>query len=150
MREAPIKWSGRVRITTRYADGTEEVEEFENLITNDGLDLLASALGGVDSEIKYMAWGTDNTAPAAGDSTLVAESGRKVVTSQAAGSTGVYTTTTYLAPQEANVSIEELGWFAGASASATADSGVLVARVLYSRAKSDLESITVERTDTLS
>lgn len=145
-----LKWSGHIRVTVRYADGTEEVEEFENLITDAGLDLLASALGGVDSEIKYVAWGTSNTAPASGDTTLVAESGRKVVTSQAAGSTGAYVTTVYLAPNEANVAIEELGWFAGASASATADSGVLVARTLYSHTKTSLESITIERTDTLS
>jgi hypothetical protein len=144
------KWAGHIKVTVRYEDGHEQVDEFENLITDVGLDLLVSALNGVDAQIYYLAWGTSSTAPATTDTTLVAESGRKAVTSAVAGTTGAYVTTVYLSPSDANVAIEELGWFAGSTASATVDTGVMIARVLYSHTKSSLESITVERTDTLS
>ncbi len=102
-----------------------------------------------DLEIKYLAWGSSNTANSPSQTTLVAEFGRKQVTAQEDGDTGELVTTVYISPSEATgATIEELGWFAGASTSGSADSGILVARVLYSRAKTNLESIQVERTDT--
>ena len=142
-------WQGHIRITVYGPDGAETVE-FDNTITTDGHDLLVQALNGVDAEIKYVAWGDDNTAPAASDSALGNEEGRHLVTSQSLTGAGELTTTCLILSNEANDQIEELGWFAGASATASADSGVLVARVLYSRLKTSLESISVERTDTLS
>ena len=148
----PTPWAGTVTVTIRNADGTVTVKTFDNLITDAGKNLLAQALRDTafDAEIKYLAWGTGSTAPAAGDTTLVAESGRKQVTSQTAGAgVGETDTVTYLAPDDANVAIAELGWFAGASATATADSGTLIARVLYSHTKTNLESVQVDRTDTV-
>jgi len=57
------------------------------------------------------------------------------------------TTITVLAPAEANVNITEIGWF-GADATSTTDSGTLIARVAYSRAKNSGESLQVNRQDT--
>lgn len=146
-----IPWHGRIRVTTRYRSGRVEVEEFDNLITDAGRNLLRDALDGTvaDCAIKYLAWGNGAVAPAPGDVALGNELGRKAVTKQQTGTAGVLTTTVYLAPFEANVQIQELGWFAGAGAGAAAGSGVLVARVLYSRLKTDLESIQVDRVDTI-
>ena len=77
------------------------------------------------------------------------ETFRKQVTSQAAGAVGVTITNLYVAPEEAVGTIEEIGFFSGSSASATTDSGTLFARVLYSRTKTAVESIQIERTDTI-
>lgn len=145
-------WTGTVTVTIFHPDGTETVETFPNLITDAGKNHVAQALRDTafDAEIKYFAWGTGSTAPAASDTALVAEAGRKQVTTQVAGAgVGETDTTTYLAPADANVAIAELGWFAGASATATANSGTLIARVLYSHTKTNLESIQADRTDTL-
>ncbi len=145
------KWRGRVRVTARHRDGTVTVEEFDNLITDAGLDLLRDVLEGVvtDGQIKYLAWGNDATAPSAGETELRSEQGRKAVTSRTAGAAGELTTLTYVAPYEAAEQIEELGWFAGDAATSATGSGVMVARVLYSRLKTDLESLQVERDDEL-
>lgn len=144
-----IRLKTNVTVIVRDLDGNViDQQELHNQIKTVGLNLIRDALNGADAEIKYLAWGTDSTANALGQTKLVAESGRKAVTTQVAGGTGVMVTTTYIAPYEAIVSIEELGWFAGAAATATVDTGVLVSRVLYSRAKTALESIQVVRTDT--
>ena len=148
-----LGWHGRIRVVTYDLDGdVTGIEEFNNIITDDGLDLLVGGLGSsaVDAvNILYLAWGNDNTTPVAADSVLGNEVGRKQVTTGDPGTTGVWVTTTYLAPADAVTQIEELGWFAGPTATATVDTGVLLARVLYSRNKSNIESIQVERTDTL-
>lgn len=144
-------WSGRIRVTTTHKDGSQTVEEFGNLITSAGRNLLRNALdGGVtDLKIKYMGWGNGTTAPSAGDVKLINEVGREPITKQTRGATGVQTSTTYLPFFKANEQIEELGWFAGSTASGTADTGVLVARVLYSKLKTDAESLQVDRVDTI-
>lgn len=114
-------------------------------ITNAGLNLLRDARRGLitDTSIKYLAVGTSSTAPAATDTQLGAEVFRKALTSSANGAAageGLYTI--YLAPQDVvGVVIAEVGWFAGSSASGTANSGVLVARALYSHTKTATESI---------
>lgn len=146
-----IPWHGRIRVTTRHRDGRVEVEEFDNLITDAGRNLLRDALDGTltDCAIKYLAWGNGTATPTAADTKLGNELGRKAVTKQETGAAGVLTTTVYLAPFDANVQMQELGWFAGATATDAKDSGIMIARVLYSKAKTDLESIQVERIDTI-
>jgi len=99
--------------------------------------------GTTDIRVYYLAIGTDSTAPAASDTQLGAEVFRKAITASEAGAgAGESIFTLYLSPQEAiGVAIAEVGWFAGSSASATANSGVLVARGLYSHTKTANESI---------
>lgn len=148
---AVLEWTGRVRFVVRKSGFAGKETVLDNLITDAGRALVAQALrdGSALPEISYVAVGSSATAPAAGDTTLGAETFRKVVTSQVQGASANQTVTTvYLAPAEANGQIEEVGWFAGA-ATATADTGVLVARVLYSKLKDNLESIQIERTDTI-
>ena len=116
-------------------------------ITNAGINLFRDALRGLETDIKikYVAVGTDSTAPADTDTALGAEVFRKAMTTNAdGGSDGEGTFTLYLAPADAaGESIAEVGWFAGSSASGTADTGVLVARALYSHSKTSSESINV-------
>jgi len=145
-------WKGRVRITVRNLDGDIlDLVEMDNLITTVGLNMLRDLLKGdiSDGEIKYCGLGDDDTAPALGNTTLGNEVFRKILTSSSSPDDGQLKTIFYIAPDEAVGTIEEIGWFAGAAAGAGADSGIMISRVLYSRNKTTLESIQVERTDTI-
>lgn len=144
-------WTGLVTVTVRDRRGEiVEREEFWNLITNAGKNHVRDSIAGtVTSKIGYVAVGSASTAPSTSDTALGTEQFRKQVTSRSVGGTGALTTTVYIAPNEANVQIEEIGWFAGA-ATGTPGSGTLISRVLYSHLKNALESIQIDRTDTFS
>ena len=145
-------WAGNVRIIVCRLDGDLDVLDLKNQIQAAGVNMLRDALQGLvtDLQIKYLAWGTDATANTGTMTQLVAESGRKAVTLQTSGSAGVAVSTSYLSPFDAvGVAIKELGWFAGALTTATPNSGIMVARTLYSHTKTNLENITVIRQDTL-
>ncbi len=149
-----LVWKGNVRITVFNLDGSiKEVKEFKNEIKNDGLNMVRDGLYGTvtDLQIKYCALGSSNAANNPAQSDLVAETFRKAITVRTPGGTGVLTDTTYIAPYEAVAppNIEEIGWFAGVDATAAANSGIMVARILYSRAKTNLESLQIDRVDTL-
>jgi hypothetical protein len=143
-------WQGKVRITI-FRDGQIiSLTELKNLITDAGLNLLISALAGEnDATIKYIALGNDGSTPTNSDTKLGNEFFRKPITKQETG-LGSIITTTYIAPGEANIyTVKEIGWFAGENATSTKDSGVLIARVLYTHAKNEKESLVIERTDAL-
>jgi hypothetical protein len=119
-------------------------------ITDGGLDLYAlAARSFIDARVKYVAVGTDNTSPSSSDTTLGAEVFRKALTAGDDGvSTGESIFTLYLSPQDAvGVAIAEVGWFGGDDATATADTGTLIGRGLYSHSKTDKESIGVVFTE---
>ena len=125
-----------------------------NLLTDAGLNMIRDMLSGTisDAEIKYVALGSDSTAPVNGQTQLVAEEFRKIVTSQTDDpvTAGILYTELFASDTEANsFKTEEIGWFAGVDASATEDTGIMVARVLYSRQKNDEESWLIRRTDTM-
>lgn len=142
-------WRGDVTVTVNGPAGPQ-VWHGRNLITNGGLDLLVASLAGTDAEIKYVAVGSDATAPTVDDTVLGAEEFRKQVTAQTTIGTGIVNTSCVILPAEATgFTIAEIGWFAGADATASADSGVLIARVLYSKTKTNLESLQIDRADVL-
>jgi hypothetical protein len=144
------KLKTNVDITVRDLQGKIiDKKSIKNLITTVGLNMVRDLWEGLisDGEIKYVGVGSDNTAPAIGDTTLGTEVFRKAVTSFTEPADGQLKTTVYIAPAEAVGAIEEVGWFAGAAAGAGADSGILVSHILYSRNKTNLESIQIERTD---
>ncbi len=147
------KWVTNVKVTTFDLDGNvKDVQEFHNLITTVGLGMLIDVLWGsvADGEIKDMAVGDDNTAPTLADTTLGNETDRWTMTTQAEITVTSLLSTVYIAPSEAVGVIEEIGWFAGAGADGVGpDTGIMVSRVLYSRIKTAVESLQVERTDTL-
>ncbi len=149
-----LAWSGRLTIV-RYDLAGREIgrDTVENFIMDVALnyvrDLLDGTINSPDTAIKYIALGTSNTAPAASQTQLGTEIFRKAVTKQEVLGTGQLKTVVYIAPYEANQQIEEIGVFAGPNASAQANTGVMIARVLYSRLKTNLEAWNIERTDTL-
>lgn len=147
-----LDWQGKIKITAFDAKNNIVQEDvIYNTITTAGKNLLASCIrdNTVDAEIKFVALGSDNTSPTTSDTSLGTEIFRKSVTSKVASGTGATTTTCYIAPDEAVSQIEEIGFFSGSSASSTTDSGTLYARVLYSRNKTAVESLQIERVDTL-
>ena len=146
-----IEWNGQIHVVIKRKDGTTEEVSMHNLITDVGKQLLRDALAGTasDAKIKYVAVGNSNTAPAAGDTVLGNEIFRKAVTTYSTPSADSLVTTVVLAPGDVNEQIEEIGWFAGPEATNTSGSGIMIARVLYSHLKNDLEQIQIERTDTL-
>lgn len=149
-----MAWTGRFRIVRYDLAGRRlGADEVPNLISDGGLnyvrDLLDGTIGSTDTAIKYIALGSSNVAPAPGQTQLGNEVFRKAVTKQEALGTGQLRTVVYIAPYEANQQIEEIGIFAGPDATEAANSGVMIARVLYSRLKTNLESWQIERTDTI-
>lgn len=116
-------------------------------LTDAGRNLLRDARRGLvtDISVHYVAVGTSSTAPTTGDTQLGAEVFRKALTNSANGAgAGASVLTLYLSPQDVvGTAIAEVGWFAGSSASGTANSGVLIARGLYSHTKTASESINI-------
>jgi len=150
-------WLGQWEIIFRDAQGRELWRGTinPNLITDAGLNMFRDILRGTitDGKIKYVALGNNATAPANGQTQLVAEQFRKLVTSQNPDPViaGKLYTEVYVSDTEANsFKCEEIGWFAGAGATGTINTGIMIARVLYSRQKSNTESWTIRRTDTIS
>lgn len=144
-----LGWRGDITVTIEGPDGLS-VARFPNRITNAGLDQLAVALAGTSVGIGYLAVGAGGDDTVDSDTALGDEQFRKPVTLQAPNGIGVLDTTVVLNPDEANgFTIREIGWFAGDDATDDPDTGVLLARVLYERAKTNLESIQINRRDTI-
>ena len=145
-----VGWRGEIEIVIFDLDGKiRDRVKFSNLITDLGLNQIRDAyLDFTDqSEPEFLAFGSDDTAPANGDTQLGDEFGRVPITDTDAGGIGVAITRAFISSLEGNEQvIEELGWFADADDEV--NDGVLLARVLFNRNKTDLESILVTRTDT--
>jgi hypothetical protein len=153
------KMSWNVQVTIINPDGSvKEVTTLKNSLTNTAFNTMAAFIAGTagvsDAQIQYIAWGSSATAFDATQTTLFAELGRKQVVNYSVGGTGAIATNAYLSPYDAaGQTINELGWFIGNAlnpVSLVANSGLMYARVLYTHAKTNLESISVIRTDTFS
>ena len=99
----------------------------------------------VDLDIKYIAIGTDGTTATAEDTQLYAEVFRSTPTSKTVMD-GYMQTIWVLTPEQGNVRIREVGVFAG-DATATADSGSLLSRVVVDIEKTESLEITMVRRD---
>lgn len=121
-------------------------------VTNTGKNLLRAGRSGADNpKVTYIALGTGSTAPSASDTKLAAEVFRKKITSYTNGGTGEILANGYIGPTEAvGTIIAEVGFFGGNSASSTANSGILIARGLYSHTKTSTESLTLQFDETIS
>ena len=79
-----LNWQGDINIKAFDKNGKLIQEDnVKNLITSAGKNLLAEGLRNatLDTEIKFIALGSNNTAPASGDTQLGNETFRKAVTS---------------------------------------------------------------------
>lgn len=118
-------------------------------VTNAGLDLFGKACIGTDVLSNfYIAVGTGTNTPAVTDSQLQTESStsgaRQKATVTAGTNHGEITIAVTLATTDAvSVAVGEVGFFSGNSASSSINSGVLVARGLYSHTKTNSETLTL-------
>ncbi len=151
MKEAE-NWKGTFDIFIKSQDGDWEHEQtIHNMITDSGLNLLRDSLYSStnDAQIRYIALGTSSTSVTSSDTQLGSELIRKPIYSRTQGTTGSVQNVAIFFDTEAVAQIEEIGVFAGSTASTTANSGIMISRILYSRNKSNLESLQVQRTDTI-
>lgn len=147
-------WAGMIRVTARDLQGNiMDVQEFPNLLTTAGFNMVRDGLAGdvSDFEVKALTIGDDATAPTIADTVLGNETFRKARTSQSKPADAQVQYVQYIAPEEAVGTIEELGWVAGAAVNTASpagkDTGIMIARTLYSRNKTALESLQIERLD---
>jgi len=151
---ANLKKVTNIKITAYDLDGNiKDVTHIKNLITKVGLNMIRDALHAVgdvaDCEIKYVELGTGNTAPALTDVALDAYFFRKIMTSTDKPADYQTSCTVYISPTEGVAALEEIGWWAGTDCAAGEATGILYSRVLYPRNKTALESLQIERTDTI-
>lgn len=114
--------------------------------TTGWLNSTRDGMSGADNpKITYIAIGSGTNAPSSSDTQLQAETFRKAVTTYTSGGTGELLVSLFLGPSDAvGYDIEEVGAFAGNAATTTPNSGVLIARGLWSHpSKSGSESITL-------
>lgn len=144
-------WNGSFDIYIKQNDDWILDKTIKNTIMDNGLNLLRDFLRGTvtDGQIKYIAVGTSSASISTSDTQLGAEVFRKAVYSKTATTTGALQTIAILTEAEAIYNIQEIGVFAGSTASTASNSGIMISRVLYSRNKTNLESIQIQRTDTI-
>jgi hypothetical protein len=98
-------------------------------------------------ELKYLAVGTDNTPITDSDTKLGNEIFRTQFTSSSVTGTAELTSLAIILEAEAIGTIEEIGIFAGSTATVSADSGILVSRILWHRVKTSNDEIQFTRID---
>lgn len=108
-----------------------------------------------DVKFKHCGIGDDNTAPTSTDTTLGNEVYRVALAYQVTDGAGEAISEFYITDTEFSGDIEELGIFSGNSsddwnAGAGADTGELLAHILWSHTKTTSEEILIQRTDTYS
>lgn len=142
-------WLGEFKITVKHKDGTIEEDYIKNRITNTALQAIINILDNIDPnlDIKYLAIGTDGTALNDNDTQLGNEIFRTQFLTSDNDATGQFTTTFAVLDSEAVAQWEEIGIFCGDSATSTANTGIMLSRILYSRDKTALEEIDFTRKD---
>ena len=120
-----IRLKGRLQITMYRDSGKIEHYDFRNLVVDGGKAFVASRMvGATPAVMGNMAVGTANTAPAAGNTTLGAETARVAFdNSGAAGPVVTYAAT--FGPGIGTGALVEAGLFNAASA------GNMLSRVVY-------------------
>lgn len=145
-------WYGKFDVFIKLKDGEWEHEKtIQNTIMDSGLNLLRDSLysNSNDAQIRYIAVGTSSVSITTTQTQLGNEVFRKPIYSRSQIGIDSVQSVAILSDTEANVQIEEIGVFAGSTASTASNSGVMISRILYSRNKSNLESIQIQRTDTI-
>lgn len=143
-----LKLKGEWTIEIRVRGELVKTVELKNQLTNLYRNSILNQLKGdafTSLEIKYMAVGTDATPATATDTQLGAEIFRSVPTYKTVEN-GYTQTIWVLTDLQANQHLREVGVFAG-NASATADSGMLLSRVVIDIEKTDVMEITFIRRD---
>lgn len=125
------------------------LETVKNRIMDTVLEQLIACYKGdtPNLEIFYLALGTGNTAVTDSDTTLDTEIFRTAITTQTDVDTGEILTEFTVFDSEAVGLIEEIGIFGGSTATASADTGTLISRILWAKNKTNSEELVFRRTD---
>lgn len=152
IKDTNFNWLGKYEVIVTKKDGTVEKEEIFNTITNEGLKFLSEVIAGEEPSGKflYLGIGTDDTPPDVTDTQLGNELERVLFRDYTFPENGTARQRALILDNEAIFDIKELGVFAGSSATGAVNTGKLISRVLYSRNKTNLESIQVIRVDSFS
>ncbi len=120
-----------------------------NTIKDDMSSLLANPSGTVDYQLRYIALGNGTTALAPSQTQLVTEQFRKALQSVSHDTVGIVTSYVYIKANEAyTFTTKEIGWFYGPTANNSPNTGRMIGRVLYDRAKTSHEGLQITRIDT--
>jgi len=153
MNKEDLKIKGHLKMTFRDAKTgkIKRVSEYDNLIVTVGRTMIADNLTNASPDntmvINYVALGTDDTAPSAGDTTLGAESYRNTIASET-NSNNIAYFTGFFSAVECNGTYKEAGLFADATG--VADSGILFSFVAIDETKAVTETLTIDWTITIS
>jgi len=148
-----LKIKGHLKLTFRDAKTgkIKRVSEYDNLICTVGKTMIADNLTNASPDntmrVNYVALGTDDTAPSAGDTTLGTESYRNTIASET-NSNNVAYFTGFFSATECNGTYKEAGLFADGEAGA--DTGILFSFVAIDETKAITESLTIDWTITIS
>ena len=126
-------------------------ETIFNRITDLGLNTWADALVGTasDIEIKFLALGTDDSVLDDTDTQLGVEVFRTQDTALSRTATGITQSEFFLLDSEALNTIKEIGIFCGSTATSSADTGLMLSRILWdSDRTSGATSVRFIRVDT--
>jgi hypothetical protein len=140
---------GIFKITCKSKGKVISEEIVKNRITNVALNKMINILDGIDPDlqIKYLAIGTDNSPIDDNDSQLGTEVFRTQFQTSDNNADGEFTTTFTILDSEAVTTWQEIGIFCGSGATASANSGTMLSRILYNRNKTSLEEIEITRLD---
>lgn len=127
---------GKIIVQEYDEHGIIKEEIVFNRVMNDFLNEAISMLTGTslnDYELKYLAFGTDGTAPTDNDTQLGNEIYRTPVTSLLKIDVGKVESKYFLQDNQALDVIREIAFFGGSSATGAANSGKLLSRILFFR-----------------
>lgn len=157
-----LGWFGKVIIIRKKGDRIIKKRLVNNLITNLGLnEIVKSLYNNPDMILKYVAIGDDDTAPQSTNTQLGNEIFRTPIVTQTVSGTGEVTSRALIIDSEPfpavgpdpgyQCDINEIGFFAGSSATGTINSGTLISRLVLSTTeeKYDNEQISIERIDSI-
>lgn len=148
--EGKVKYCGDLLIRV-VRDGTlVKTEIVHNTITNNAFDEIIKPLYGIaaDMEIKYLGYGSGTSTPDATQTELDTELGRVADIGLARSDVG-QVVSEFLIPSATVATINELAIFAGSTSSGYADTGLMIARVLWAHDKVAGEEIFIQRVDTI-
>lgn len=144
--------TGKLKITKKDLEGNIiSVNNYDNVVCTVAKTMIANNLTDTSPDntmrINYGALGTNTTTPVAGDTQLGTESYRNMVASQT-NSANIAYVTLFFSATECNGTYKEAGLFSNGTASA--NSGVLFSHVAIDETKTNVQTLTIEWTITIS
>ncbi|MDT8900409.1 hypothetical protein [Anaeroselena agilis] len=129
MEKSDVKVKGSLCLTLKKEDGTVEVRRKDNIIVAGGFDFICQQIAGTPANVmNAIALGTGTNTPVASQTALTAEVARQAATYSHTAGTQVFTLSATFNPGVATAAITEAGVFN----SATASSGTMLDRVVFS------------------